>query len=89
MEAMFPGLDLCAFPAGIPPEGQVPNFVNPTTLAPVTIALCSVLTALAVIFATARMYVNWRKLKLSDCQSPRLFSLSTLSESLVLPATDE
>ncbi|KAI1087033.1 hypothetical protein F5B19DRAFT_500444 [Rostrohypoxylon terebratum] len=59
-------VDLCAIPAGIPPEGQISNFIDPDTLMPATIAVCVVMTVLAILFAAARTYTNRKVLKLGD-----------------------
>lgn len=62
------GIDLCQYPALSPPAGVVSNFNNPVTLAPVTIAVSSILTALSIIFVTGRLVVNRKNLQLGDCQ---------------------
>ena len=62
------GVDLCAFPAGTPPPGQVSNFDNPPSLAPVLVGVTTVMTALAILFTAGRLYANFRKLKWSDCE---------------------
>jgi len=62
------GIDLCAFPAGAPPPGVTPNFVNPPTLAPTSIAICTIMMALAVVFAAGRLFANRKRLEWSDCK---------------------
>ncbi|TVY48328.1 hypothetical protein LOCC1_G001473 [Lachnellula occidentalis] len=54
-------VDLCTVPAAIPPDGK-PNFTNPTTLAPVTIAIGVILATFSVILTFGRMYMNRRRL---------------------------
>lgn len=58
--------DLCLVPAGPPPPGVEPNFVDPTSLAPVKMAITSILVAWGIIFTAGRFYVNLRKLSLAD-----------------------
>ncbi|KAK3317713.1 hypothetical protein B0T19DRAFT_435452 [Cercophora scortea] len=61
-----PGLDPCLIPGGPVPDGVVPNFDNPESLAAVTISVCTLTTALAVFFAGTRIFVNRRKLSWGD-----------------------
>ncbi|KAI0100870.1 hypothetical protein GGR51DRAFT_531253 [Nemania sp. FL0031] len=62
----FPGIDLCAFPAAAPPEGQTWNFKNPTSLSAATIAVGIIVTVLAVFFVSSRIYTNRRALRSAD-----------------------
>ena len=62
----FAGVDLCAQPAVAPPRGVVPNFVNPVTLVPVLIGVCTVMMTSAVLVLGGRLFVNRRKLTWSD-----------------------
>lgn len=62
-------IDLCAIPAAQPPAGQTPNFVDPPSLAAVTIAVTTVVLAWATLFTVVRVYTNYRKLKLADCKA--------------------
>lgn len=62
-----PGLDPCSIPAAVPPDGQQPNLVNPTSLATATIVTSVLLTVWALAFVAARVMVNRRKLSWSDC----------------------
>ncbi|KAK0616094.1 hypothetical protein B0T17DRAFT_540195 [Bombardia bombarda] len=66
MASVPPGVDLCKIPAGRPPAGVTPNLTNPESLDAVTYSVCLIMTVWAVSFATARVYVNWHKLKLAD-----------------------
>ncbi|KAI5921810.1 hypothetical protein F4810DRAFT_325326 [Camillea tinctor] len=61
-----PGVDPCTVPSGMPPPGQTWNFDNPVSVASITIAICTIMTACALVFVTARIYVNKRALNLSD-----------------------
>ncbi len=63
-----PGTDLCAIPAGAPPDGQLPNLVNPETLETSLVVVSSVMTAWAALFTSARIFTNKRKLKAADCE---------------------
>ncbi|KAI4861985.1 hypothetical protein F4820DRAFT_431969 [Hypoxylon rubiginosum] len=75
--ALFPpGTDLCKIPGGTPPVGQLPNFDDPG-LKPVVISVGVILTTIAVVFGLGRIYVNLRKLVLSD-----LFVLLTILSNL-------
>ncbi|KAH8754762.1 hypothetical protein F5883DRAFT_431082 [Diaporthe sp. PMI_573] len=62
----FGGFDLCQFPSGTPPDGEQSNFVNPSTLAATTWGIAISMTAWALVFTLARIYVNFRKLRASD-----------------------
>ena len=62
------GTDTCAIPAGPPPAGQSTNFVNPDTLAPEAIGVCTTVTVLAVLFAAVRLYTNRKNIALADCE---------------------
>lgn len=61
------GLDLCLFPAGTPPDGQLPNFENPPTYAPTVIAVTVVVLFFAALFTGCRLLANWKKLTWGDC----------------------
>lgn len=60
-------MDLCFFPAGVPPKGSVINFDNPKTLVPVLISICTIMTVGSVLFTACRLYANRQKLWWSDC----------------------
>lgn len=62
-------MDLCAIPAGKPPDGVTPNFVNPPSLAPAMIAVTATLSTISVLITAGRLYVNKRRLHASDCKS--------------------
>lgn len=66
MDAIPPGLDLCLFPAQMPPNGQLSNFKNPTSLQVPAIAVGVVVTVISTIFTAIRVFVNRRKLHLAD-----------------------
>jgi hypothetical protein len=59
-------IDLCQVPAGPAPDGRH-NFDNPTTLAPTTIAVQTIMIVWAAVFTAARFYINLRKLGWGDC----------------------
>ncbi|KAI7775502.1 hypothetical protein LA080_006745 [Diaporthe eres] len=61
-----PDVDPCEIPAAVPPDGQLPNLVNPTSLATATIVTSVLLTVWALVFVAARVMVNRRKLSWSD-----------------------
>lgn len=61
------GLDLCLFPAGTPPDGQLPNFENPPTYAPTVIAVSVVVLFFAALFTGCRLLANRKKLTWGDC----------------------
>jgi hypothetical protein len=63
----FIGVDLCMFPAALPPDGTVINFDNPESLVTVLISVCVVATVLSIIFTVLRLFANRRRLGLSDC----------------------
>jgi hypothetical protein len=62
-----PGADLCALPLAISPDGQPPNFANPTSLTTTTIVIGVLMMVWALAFVAARVVVNIRKLSWSDC----------------------
>ncbi|KAH8892600.1 hypothetical protein GQ53DRAFT_822805 [Thozetella sp. PMI_491] len=59
-------MDLCAIPAGIPPDGVIPDFENPPSLAPAMIATITILSAASVSITFGRLYANRRRLHISD-----------------------
>ncbi|KAM7213477.1 hypothetical protein V8F06_011152 [Rhypophila decipiens] len=66
--ALPPGMDLCKIPAMMPPPGVIPNFEDPTTLAPTIIGVSSVLTAIATVFTIGRIINNYqvRNIRIAD-----------------------
>lgn len=70
MGTIPPGLDLNKIPAAPPPEGLIPNFVDPPSLAPVVTAVCCAMIVLEVFFGGIRFYISLsaqRKLGYDDC----------------------
>lgn len=65
------GIDLCQYPSLAPPEGVIPNFDNPVTLLPVTLAVSSILTVISFVFVAGRLVTNRKKLLLGDCKCPQ------------------
>ncbi|KAK8113133.1 hypothetical protein PG984_013659 [Apiospora sp. TS-2023a] len=59
-------IDLCQIPAGTPPEGVAPNFVNPTTLTPALVSVGVVLGVISTVFCAGRIYVNRNRLFIAD-----------------------
>jgi hypothetical protein len=60
------GIDLCAIPAGQPPDG-IPNFKDPPTLEPIYVSVTAVLVTLSVAMVLGRLYMNRLKLHIADC----------------------
>ena len=54
---------LASVPAIAPPDGTIPNFVNPYTKAPTQIIVTSVMLFLVIIFCCNRAYVKLRLIK--------------------------
>ncbi|KAI5857354.1 hypothetical protein GGS23DRAFT_345533 [Durotheca rogersii] len=84
MAALPPGVDLCSIPAGVPPDGVVPNFVDPVDASVETLVAGSVLTAISTIFVLGRLYVNRTHMKLADYLTILAFVLSTAYSGLVM-----
>lgn len=66
------GLDIslfCGIGSGTPPEGTTANLIDPPTLGPAAWGITISMTVWALLFTLARVYVNFRKLKASDCKS--------------------
>ena len=62
---------LSKIPAGTPPPGVQPNFVNPPSSAPVLIAVGTVFMGIMFLFAGMRFYVKVivrRKVAPDDCE---------------------
>ncbi len=58
-------------PAGMPPPGVTPNFVNPPTQAPITYIVTTVTLPLMIVFVALRLYADvWisRKLDRAGCE---------------------
>ena len=53
-----PSLDLSQLPAGRPPYGTSPNFVNPVTLKTPVVTINVVFLALATLFVSLRIYTR-------------------------------
>lgn len=64
----FSGVDLCAYPAGQPPQGMVSNLEDRGTLVPSVIKVCTVMMALAVLATSGRVFANRKQLAWSDCE---------------------
>ncbi|KAI0542088.1 hypothetical protein GGR58DRAFT_497444 [Xylaria digitata] len=60
------GVDLCAIPLAVNPDGLPPNFENPPSLQPTLIGISAVLLTFSVVITAGRLYVNKRALKLAD-----------------------
>jgi len=61
-------VDYCLLPSAAPPEGVIPNLVDPVNLSVETMAVGGVLTGLTVVFLIARLLSNWNKMKVPDCK---------------------
>ncbi|KAK3937250.1 hypothetical protein QBC46DRAFT_416578 [Diplogelasinospora grovesii] len=59
-------INLCQVPAAPAPDGTVSNFVNPPSLAAALMSVEGIMTAFAIFFSVARLYVNIRKLVWAD-----------------------
>ena len=71
---------LAHIPAGVPPPGVVPNFVNPHSNAPILITVGSVSVALMMCFVAVRIYSKAMivgKFSADDCE------LLTVTQPLV------
>ena len=69
--ALPPGTDLSTIPAGVPPPGVIPNFVNPPSLAPTVLGINITFMVITTIFVSARLTVNLRrerKTGIDDCE---------------------
>lgn len=64
-----PGLDFCSIPAQMPPEGQMPDYDDWSSLPLVIIVVCAVMMSSAVFLTAGRIYANMRQLAWSDCKS--------------------
>jgi hypothetical protein len=60
-------MDLCAISGGQPPDGVLPNFENPPSLAPAMIAVISLMSTFSILVVAGRLYVNGARLHASDC----------------------
>lgn len=68
MDTLPPGTYLCAFPAGKPPEGHIPNFADPATLGVETLAIGSIFLSILAVLVTGCLYANRKKMKAADCR---------------------
>ena len=62
---------LARTPAGVPPPGVIPNFVNPHSSGPTLIAVGSVSVALMMCFVAVRIYTKVMivgKFSPNDCE---------------------
>lgn len=63
---------LANYSALLPPDGVMPNFVDPYTRGPVIIIVGSILVVLMILFVVVRIYVKMcinRKMHWDDCQT--------------------
>ncbi|GAB1310565.1 Rhodopsin domain-containing protein [Madurella fahalii] len=60
------GLDFCALPAQIPPEGQVSDFDDRSNMPSIIIAVCVVMMSSAVFLTAGRLFANRSQLAWSD-----------------------
>ena len=68
-----PGIPLSQIPAGAPPKGVTPNFVDPPTLERLVIGVAAVMTPLTLGFVMTRLYLAFQpkhKLLLDECTHP-------------------
>ena len=56
--AIPPGTDLSKLPALAPPQGVVPNFIDPESRAHAVLVGSGVLTAVTLVFVIARFYTK-------------------------------
>lgn len=88
MDSLPPGVPLSEIPAGKPPAGVKPNFVDPKSLANAIITVNAVFLALMLIFLTLRIYtkaVLLHNLWWDDCKSPALAFCSKFTNSQIPP----
>lgn len=72
------GLDLSQIPAGTPPPGVIPNFVNPDTKANAVTAVSVVMMTITALMVSARLWSNFssmRKFYVDDCRSSNFQNL--------------
>lgn len=67
--SVLDGIDLCAFPSAVAPDGVSYNFVDPPTYAPAMIAVSILMMTLATLFTIGRVFANRSQLMWSDCRS--------------------
>jgi len=53
-----PGNDLAHLPAGRPPPGTSPNFVNPVTLKGLVVVINVIFLTLSTVFVSLRLYTR-------------------------------
>jgi hypothetical protein len=70
MASLFDGVDLSTIPAGIPPVGVTPNFVNPETREELPKIFIYVTLPPMVVFLSLRIYarIKYSLLGLDDCE---------------------
>ncbi|KAI1478785.1 hypothetical protein F4774DRAFT_144272 [Daldinia eschscholtzii] len=59
-------IDLCSIPVGANPHGLPPNFEDPPTLQPATIAISVITITIAVIVTSGRLFINRKAFRLAD-----------------------
>ncbi|KAL6875001.1 hypothetical protein J3F83DRAFT_535429 [Trichoderma novae-zelandiae] len=82
-----PGVDLCLVPAALPPPGVIPNFVNPTSLAPAIIAVSVVMLTVSTVFLAARVLTNFPKYNKADYFAFIGFALNAAYTGVLLSVT--
>ncbi|KXX74937.1 hypothetical protein MMYC01_208506 [Madurella mycetomatis] len=75
----FPsGLDFCTIPAQMPPDGQIPDYDDWSSLPPVIIAVCAVMMSSAAFITAGRLFANKRQLAWSDFIARSIFMTTAL-----------
>lgn len=85
------GLDIslfCGIGSGTPPEGTTANLIDPPTLGPAAWGITISMTVWALLFTLARVYVNFRKLKASDCKSSQSMKNERVHKLTLLSTSD-
>ncbi|KAK6953886.1 hypothetical protein Daesc_003848 [Daldinia eschscholtzii] len=59
-------IDWCSIPVGANPHGLPPNFEDPPTLQPTTIAMSAITITIAVIVTSGRLFINRKAFRLAD-----------------------
>ncbi|KAF7867295.1 hypothetical protein EAF04_005378 [Stromatinia cepivora] len=87
MDQIPPGLDLCIFPAGLPPNGTTSNLENPKTLVPALISVCVIMSVAVIVFVACRLFANRKKMWWSDYFIIVALILSLAETGLMLAQT--
>jgi len=85
LASLPPGADLSKIPAGMPPAGVTPNFVDPENLVAPSITINAIFILIALAFVTTRIYIRFHDKSFGWDDGKALLGVTTLYWALTIP----